>query len=213
MKPTEFKFERKETEGNRAAVHLAMPNVLDLPGGDPADFEHWHRVARWTIEEATALSFGIEPRWVAWAKVKEWVYPCGEDYKKRLTLGLRAYQAGDLQEPTEAIAYIAWAKAVAIPFPTELEQMTREAAAAKPVSAPKQGEAINPRRLESLYKLILGMAVAKYQYDHTRESRNPGHALIQRSVESVGLKMDEQPVHDILREAARALGDQIQPRR
>ena len=120
MKPTEFEFEREETP---AAGPLAMPNVPDLPDGDPADFEHWQKVARWTIEEATALSFGIEPRWVAWANVKEWHYPFGIDYKKRLTLGLRAQQAGDLQEPSEPIAFIAWAKSVGISFPAELERM------------------------------------------------------------------------------------------
>ena len=112
----------------------------------PADYEFWSKAARWTVEEATALSFGVEPQWVEWQNVKEWHYPCGEDYKKRLILGRRAQQAGDLPEPVFApMSYTAWAKSVGIPFRAELERMLpqpkpMESAGkpAKPSSIPNQ---------------------------------------------------------------------------
>ena len=34
-----------------------------------ADYKLWSKAPRWTIEEATALSFGVEPTWVEWATV------------------------------------------------------------------------------------------------------------------------------------------------
>ena len=37
---------------------------------DRADFAHWSKIPRWTLEEATALSFGKAPEFVDWDKVK-----------------------------------------------------------------------------------------------------------------------------------------------
>ncbi len=49
-------------------------NLKIVPGSSTkkarADFDHWSKMPRWTLEEATALSFGKAPEFVNWDKVK-----------------------------------------------------------------------------------------------------------------------------------------------
>ena len=51
-----------------------------------ADFVHWSKMPRWTLEEATALSFGKAPEFVNWDKVKAYhgQSSFADDYSKRL---------------------------------------------------------------------------------------------------------------------------------
>jgi hypothetical protein len=226
MEPTELKFVRKETEGDDELLPVAARfsmsiDVPDLPDGDPADFEHWHKVARWTIEEATALSFRIEPAWVAWANVREWPYPCGIDYKKRLTLGLRAQQAGDLLEPSEPIAYIAWAKSVGIPIPTELETMvvaansaTLAAAATvnclpEPTPKPKkQYKALNAladRESAVLVQLVSAVSAAFYEFDPQKDT-SPVITEIINALALHGITLTRETASGWLHYAARVAG-------
>jgi hypothetical protein len=99
------------------------PLEPDLATAEPADYGHWSKVPSWTADEATALSFGIEPEWAEWNNVKDWNYGCGTDYKKRRIIVGRAIAAGALSELTPPTKYVAWMKTVGISFPRELEEL------------------------------------------------------------------------------------------
>ena len=63
-----------------------------------ADFDHWSKMPRWTLEEATALSFRKAPEFVTWDKVKVYLGQSSfaDDYSKRRSLLLRAQEAGPI---------------------------------------------------------------------------------------------------------------------
>ena len=65
---------------------------------DRADFVHWSKIPRWTLEEATALSFGKAPEFVNSDKVEAYhgQSSFADDYSKRLSLLLRAQEAKEL---------------------------------------------------------------------------------------------------------------------
>ena len=96
-------------------------------GADPrADLDHWSRSPCWTVEEATALSFGKEPRIVNWAFLREFSnHPFAEAYRKRLEHGLRATQIGDLGGVNRPVDYIEWAKGIDFEFSPEVENAVR----------------------------------------------------------------------------------------
>ena len=68
---------------------------------DRADFVYWSKISRWTLEEATALSFGKAPEFVNWDKVKAYhgQSSFADDYSKRRSLLLRAQEAEELPVP------------------------------------------------------------------------------------------------------------------
>ena len=96
-------------------------------GADPrADLDHWSRSPCWTVEEATALWFGKEPRIVNWAFLREFSnHPFAETYRKRLEHGLRATQIGDLGGVNRPVDYIEWAKGIDFEFSPEVENAVR----------------------------------------------------------------------------------------
>jgi hypothetical protein len=88
-----------------------------------AEIGHWSRAAFWFFDEATALSFGREPKLVKWENVKEYteVSPFAHKYERLRDLILRARQAGQLTDPTPPGFYIAWARRNDVDFPADLE--------------------------------------------------------------------------------------------
>ncbi len=63
-----------------------------------ADLVYWSKVAYWTIEEGTALSYGCEPRVVNWDALEGSEYPFAAIYAVRRDLAMRARDMGQLQE-------------------------------------------------------------------------------------------------------------------
>jgi DNA repair exonuclease SbcCD ATPase subunit len=88
-----------------------------------ADVAHWSKTAFWSLDEATALSFGKEPRIVSWKNVKEYTGASAFAYRyERLRdLILRAKTARLFGDPVPPGFYIAWAKRNDIDFPADLE--------------------------------------------------------------------------------------------
>ena len=88
-----------------------------------ADFAHWSKTAYWTLDEATALSFGKDPHLVDWKSIKGLV-SCSKfaaRYAQLRELVDRARVAGQLSELIAPGFYTAWAKQNGIVFPRELE--------------------------------------------------------------------------------------------
>src|SRR4051794_10341706 len=96
-------------------------------GNDPhADLEYWGKMACWTIEEATALSYGGNPQVVNWDFLKNCrTCPLATDFERRRELALRAQVMGLLQEQNTPAEFITWAKGTGIPFCPELEGRVR----------------------------------------------------------------------------------------
>ena len=88
---------------------------------DPsANIAFWSRAPYWTIEEATALSFGFEPRVVNRASISNYEHPFVKNYRERLDLARRAQKVGDLFDVNRPEAYLAWAETVGIEFWAEI---------------------------------------------------------------------------------------------
>jgi|GEM_PF-3415695 len=63
-----------------------------------------------------------------------------------------------------------------------------------------KAEAVNSKRLASLLKFIIGMAVSIYKYDPAK--KNNALQEIMQDLDSVGVGLDAQTIRDILKEAA-----------
>lgn len=88
-----------------------------------ADFNHWSKAAYWSLDEATALSFGKAPELVKWDLVKGFtqISPFAMQYARLRDLILRAQGVKQLYDPALPGFYIAWAKRNEISFPPDLE--------------------------------------------------------------------------------------------
>ena len=95
-----------------------------------ADFVHWSKMARWTLEEATALSFGKAPEFVNWDKVKAYhgQSSFADDYSKRRSLLLRAQEAEELPVLISPAEFISWAEQTGVALPQELVDAVRASA-------------------------------------------------------------------------------------
>ena len=91
--------------------------------GARADTDHWSKAAYWSLDEATALSFGRAPEVVKWENVKNLagISAFASQYMRLRDLLLRAKGAEQLFEPIAPGFYIAWAKRNEISFPPDLE--------------------------------------------------------------------------------------------
>lgn len=89
-----------------------------------ADFEHWSKMARWTLEEAIALSFGKAPEVVNWPSLSPFslISPFAIQYGRRRQLVLRAAQQKQLYDPVLPGIFLAWAKELEIAAPAALVQ-------------------------------------------------------------------------------------------
>ncbi len=88
-----------------------------------ANFQHWAKAAYWSLEEATALSFGKEPGVVNSKSIEPLVgiYSFAADYARVRDLVERAKIMGQIDDPVIPGFYIAWAKRRGISYPPELE--------------------------------------------------------------------------------------------
>jgi hypothetical protein len=77
-----------------------------------ADFEHWSRLAHWTLDEAVALSFDKAPERVNWQTIFKFLQlsPFAVQYSRRREIALRAAQWKQLYDPVLPGIFLAWAK-------------------------------------------------------------------------------------------------------
>jgi hypothetical protein len=108
--------ERVKAEQRERQMFYNLPSAR-------VDADHWSKAAYWTLDEATALSFGRAPEIVKWEVVKAYtrVSPFAQKYERLRDLILRARGAQQLYEAVLPGFYIAWAKRNKIDFPPELE--------------------------------------------------------------------------------------------
>lgn len=184
-------------------VREYMP-AEDFFGADPqADFYYWGKLSYWTIEEATALSYGFEPRIVS-LEYKDQGHPFVMEYRRRLEALRRAVVVDELPERLPPTKYIAWTAQMGFPFSPELAQI---------VQGPKQSQSgsgldetpLNPKERQSYQKLCLGLVRSKYQYKPDL-SRNPAHKKIMQDIAKEGINLDEDTVRKCLQAASDEFG-------
>lgn len=92
-----------------------------------ADFAHWASASYWTLDEATALSFGKDPRVVSWKAIEPHVQisPFAKSFEARRDLIYRAGVMGQLAKQTVPSIVLAWAERMHIPMPMELAEAVK----------------------------------------------------------------------------------------
>ena len=191
-----------------------------------ADFAYWSKIARWTLEEATALSFGKAPEFVNWDKIEAYhgQSSFADDYSKRRSLLLRAQEAKELPVLISPAEFISWAEQTGIALPQELvdavrasagriedrrslaaerdelreevKRLKEEAAREKPLST---------RERETLLKIILGMAIERYGYNPTA-GRSPIPKQIADDLATLGISVSDDTVRQKLKDAFDTIG-------
>ena len=161
-----------------------------------ADFDHWSKMPRWTLDEATALSFRKAPEFVTWDKVKVYLGQSSfaDDYGKRRSLLLRAQEAGDLKDPILPEEFIRWAARTGIVLPQEL--IDAAAVREKPLST---------RERETLLKIIIGLAITGYGFNPTK-GRSGTPQDIANDLEVLGIGVSVDTVRKKLDEAFTDIG-------
>lgn len=190
--------------------------------GAQADFAHWSKMVRWTLDEATALSLGKAPKMVSWESIKPYLQQSlfADEYSKRRELLLRASEHEALENPVLPAELIGWAQRIDITLPQELidavratgsriedwQKLTAERDALREQMKQLEENAAKERPLstrerETLLKIILGMAMEQYSYNPDR-SRNEAPTQIADDLDSHGIQVTNDTVRTWLRTAA-----------
>jgi hypothetical protein len=97
----------QEAAARERAIKQEQQRVWNQPCAD-MNIAHWARAPIWTLDEATALSLGKDPRWVNWQVVgphtRESAF--AEAYGLRRDLLLRAKSVGELDDPDQPTRFL-----------------------------------------------------------------------------------------------------------
>lgn len=110
-----------EREREKQEAEEEGRRFYNLPSAK-ADFNHYFKVACWTLEECVALSFGKDPNQVNWTTMRPYRRnsPFAREYDKLRDLALRANRVGQLSDHILPSSYLAWAKEQKIALADEL---------------------------------------------------------------------------------------------
>jgi hypothetical protein len=179
-----------------------------------AHFAYWGKMAKWTLDEAVALTFGKAPQRFKWEYIEREVraFPFAEKYSERRELALRAKLHTPHTQSVLPSVFIAWAQKMEIPVPNELIASVEKYAPLKPLKPLKpmkenkdDHDSLPETERNSLLKLVLGMAISAYKYD-PKETRNhatgTSRGSIQYALNEHDLNMDEDTIRKYLNEAS-----------
>lgn len=87
-----------------------------------APYDHYCKLAYWTLDECVALSLGKNPETVNWLSVKVYVQvsPFAKNYERLRTVVERAKWAKQLFDPVYPSNFLAWAKEIDFPICKDL---------------------------------------------------------------------------------------------
>lgn len=112
--PEEIRAEYSALKTKRALVARELKErdrAFNQPGA-MADFEHWAKMASWTIDEAIALSLSRDPRSVAWPNVQNYTKTSdlAKAFEDRRQIAHSAVKMRQLYASNTPAAFIAWAR-------------------------------------------------------------------------------------------------------
>jgi hypothetical protein len=176
---------------------------VSLAGGiqsspNPPDYDYWCRLPAWTLCEAAAIFLGLDPRWTNLGHI-EWQTSAGLAVKYRDLLGsmCRSVEVEELRSLAHPSKFFAWARVYDIRLAPELESATNAILR----SADKSE---SPKRLRTLYILLLVMAYDKYDYKPAR-NQNPTSTDLARLTDALGCPVGEDTIRHCLRDAKQYL--------
>lgn len=194
-----------------------------------ADFDLWSKMVRWTLDEATALSFGKDPEVVSWDKVSSFRRRSSfaDSYAKLRNLVLNANKHGALPDEASPSEFVAWADRTKIALPKELIDAVREQAsrigdfdvlnaelkalrerAEKLETEAKKEKPLPPRERDTFLKIVLGMAIHRYKHD-PRKLRGGAANQIAIALLRYGLKVGDDSIREKLKEAWDEFGSEV----
>lgn len=181
-----------------------------------ADVDYWSKMPEWSLEEIVALSLGKDPRVVSSDKFVHGTRGTefSAAYFTRLEIVGRNHLANQLGDSTPPIKVIEWANVIEFSFPTELIEAvrlvdqrrrgkTRPTKSALRIASPdtQDEKRISEHERKSLLKMVIGMAVAKYDYDPDRK-RNSAAGQISNDLQLHGVSLSDETITKYLNEAA-----------
>ena len=186
-----LKHERaQEAEEKRyVAIRDDLYHFFSEPEAD-ADFIYWGKMDYWQPDEAIALFSGKDPRVVNWNSIEYLLdrSPFVQEYDGLRDLVERALKSEFLDPKTTPIGWVDWAEEKQITCPTELKEQVeifngprvawQAASAVKDEAIEKitaerddliqqlndSKEDLSVREQSTLLKMVLGMAIKKYDY-------------------------------------------------
>lgn len=176
---------------------LFETDLFFVDDNENANLAIWSVLPSWSIHEATCLSYGFDPDFV-----KDNFLPRNgtffvREFRERMMLAERAAETKKLKFPCPPASYIAWAATVGIYIKSDVvDAVTSNLNTA---GSNEEEKSVNPQLKRSLMKMVLGMAVSKYQY---KTGNNPSAKLIQGDLIKLGLKLHIDTIRDLLGEAA-----------
>ena len=188
---------------------------------DRADFVYWSKIPRWTLEEATALSFGKAPEFVNSDRVE--VYQgqssFADDYSKRRSPCFARRRPRSCRILVSPAEFIAWAEQTGVALPQEMVDAVRASAGRiedrRSLAAERdelreevkrlKGEAVREKPLstrerETLLKIILGMAIKGYVYNPAAGRSNTPKEIAD-DLATLGISVSDDTVRQKLKDA------------
>ncbi|MGU3480122.1 hypothetical protein [Methylobacterium sp. D48H] len=220
---------KDEEAARRRISSAAMEPFLffNQPSAD-ADFAYWLDIEIWTPDQAAALSLGKEPSVVNADSMRGPLRSSKvrATYRNRSDAILSAVQARMLPENIQPRAFIAWATQKSWALPNELQSWAKRATYeqilnrvehleseiarledARKSAMTQSMDELDPRLQRTFYKIILTMAIARYEHRVSSNSRGPSQ-IVDDSEQILDdrliLKVDA--VRDALQKAADYLG-------
>jgi hypothetical protein len=178
------------------------------------NWPEWVSLSRVSVVEAVALSLDIDPHKLstnssAWED-DEPVYEESAEFDRRLKMAGRHTGPGaalegrwwDNRHSVVLRDFVVWAKRVRWSMPPELAKVVDE------TPQPPTETVDDPRLLKTFQKMILGMAMLKYEFD-PKAARSDAPGRIAAALDLRGLRVTSDTVAKRLREAAHALQDEL----
>ena len=214
-----------QTEREKQAHDRDAKRPFNRPSS-AEDIAHCGALPLWHLEEAIALSLGMEPQRANWKKIAPLlgVSPVAKKYSRLRERVLRAEQAGELSNPISPHTYIEWAQRNMIEVPKELvenvvarsgrildynsvcdanAQLTQRVRELETADATRE-KPLKTKERDSLLKLVIGMATAFYGYNPD-ELRSKCAGEVASELERVGISLNADTIRKYLKEGAEFL--------
>jgi len=171
-----------------------------------ADFGFWCDLNEWNIDEATALMLGKDPSRVVWEDMSERISKSvfAVSYRDLRLQLLRAKKDGKLSEPDEPRKFMEWASSVGRQLPNGMQLKASGTTA-------ERANHLNPKERDSLLKMVIGMAVAKYGFDPGAK-KNSATTDIRKDLDARGLGIDDGTILKFLKKGAEEFLDKTEPK-
>jgi hypothetical protein len=104
---------------------LGSERIFNLPSS-AAPYDHYCKLAYWTLDECVALSLGKNPKIVNWKSLSPFIHvsPFAANYADLRKLTERAKWAKQLFDTVYPSIFLAWAKEIGFPVCDELQKQS-----------------------------------------------------------------------------------------